>query len=151
VRNLRTNAITPQFHFVADQRFETVMGGLNPSLKFDLTDPENIGTFLKTRWDTDDRDHALEHWDPEIDGEMPPLGPEWDTHPIDRQDLPANPDLWVPHSLPPRVRFQDPSGTQQQEPAKSAAPPPVVILPPAAPDPQPQRAPTLTIDTVRLW
>jgi hypothetical protein len=30
------------------------MGGLNPSLKFDLTDPENIGTFLKTRWDTDD-------------------------------------------------------------------------------------------------
>jgi hypothetical protein len=40
-------------YFVADQRFETVMGGLNPSLKFDLTDPENIGTFLKTRWDTD--------------------------------------------------------------------------------------------------
>jgi hypothetical protein len=45
------------------------MGGLNPSLKFDLTDPENIGTFLKTHWDTDDQDHALEqltvkchHW-----------------------------------------------------------------------------------------
>jgi hypothetical protein len=101
VRNLRTSAITPQFHFVADQRFETVMGGVNPSLKFDLTDPENIGTFLKTRWDTDDRDHALEHWDPEIDGEMPPLGPEWDTHPIDGQDLPVNPDLRGPHSLPP--------------------------------------------------
>jgi hypothetical protein len=97
VRNLRTSAITPQFHFVADQRFETVMGGLNPSLKFDLTDPENIGTFLKTRWDTDDQDHALEHWDPEIDGEMPPLGPEWDTHPIDGQDLPVNPDLGGPH------------------------------------------------------
>ena len=81
----------PQFHFVADQRFETVMGGLNPSLELDLSDPETIGTFLKTHWDTDDRDHALEHWDPEIDGEMPPLGPEWDTHPIDGQDLPVNP------------------------------------------------------------
>jgi hypothetical protein len=147
VRNLRTSAITPQFHFVADQRFETVMGGLNPSLKLDLTDPENIGTFLKTRWDTDDRDHTLEHWDPEIDGEMP-LGPEWDTHPIDGQDLPVNPDLRGPHSLPPRVRFQEPNGAQQQnEPATPADPPPIIILPPAAPNPVPQHAPTLTIDT----
>jgi hypothetical protein len=149
VRNLRTSAITPQFHFVTDQRFETVMGGLNPSLKFDLTDPENIGTFLKTHWDTDDRDHALEHWDPEIDGDMPPLVPEWDTHPIDGQDLPVNPDLRGPHSLPPRVRFQEPNDTQQRqhEPAAPAAPPPVIILPPTTQDPAPQRAPTLTVDT----
>jgi hypothetical protein len=49
VRNLCSNSIMPQFHFVADQRFETVMGGLNPSLKLDLTDPKNIRTFLKTR------------------------------------------------------------------------------------------------------
>jgi hypothetical protein len=63
----------PQFHFIADQQFETVMGGLNPSLKLDLTDPKNIGTFLNTRWDTNDQDHALKHWDPEVDGEMPPL------------------------------------------------------------------------------
>jgi hypothetical protein len=148
VRNLRTSAVTPQFHFVADQRFETVMGGQNPSLKFDLTDPENIGTFLKTHWDTDDRDHALEHWDPEIDGEMPPLGPEWDTHPIDGQDLPVNPNLRGPHSLPPRVRFQEPNETQQQqhEPAAPADPPPIIILPPTIQDPAPQRAPTLTID-----
>jgi hypothetical protein len=148
VRNLRTNAIMPQFHFVTDQRFETIMGGLNPSLKFELTDPENIWTFLKTCWDTDDRDHALEHWDPGIDSEMPPLGPEWDTHPIDGQDLPMNPDLRGPHSLPPRVRFREPTGTQQpNEPAEPAAPPPIIILLPAAPDPGPQCALTLTIDT----
>jgi hypothetical protein len=83
VRNLRSNFITPQFHFVADQQFETVMGCLNPSLKLNVTDPENIGMFLKTRWDTNDRDHALEHWDPEVDGEMPPLHQEWEQHPID--------------------------------------------------------------------
>jgi hypothetical protein len=125
------------------------MGGLNPSLKLDLNDPETIGTFLKTHWDTDDRDHALEHWDPEIDGEMPPLGPEWDTHPIDGQDLPVNPDLRGPHSLPPRVRFRDPNETQQQqhEPAATADPPPVIALPPTTQEPAPQRAPTLTIDT----
>jgi hypothetical protein len=135
-------------HFVADQRFETVMGGLNPSLKFDLTDPKNIGTFLKTRWDTDDQDHALEHWDPEIDGEMPPLGPEWDTHPIHGQDLPMHPDLREPHPLPQRVRFQEPNKTQQRnEPAAPAAPPPIIFIPPAAPDPGPQCALTLTIDT----
>jgi hypothetical protein len=71
----------PQFHFVADQQFETVMGRLNPSLKLDLTDPETIGTFLKTRWDINDRDHALEHWDPEVDGKIPPLHREWEQHP----------------------------------------------------------------------
>jgi hypothetical protein len=59
--------MSPQFHFIADQWFETFMGGLSPSLKLDLPDPEAIRTFLKTRWDTDDRDHALDHWDPEID------------------------------------------------------------------------------------
>jgi hypothetical protein len=79
---------------------------------------------------------------------MPPLGPEWDTHPIDGQDLPVNPDLRGPHSLPPRVRFQEPNDTQQlNEPAAPGNPPPIIILPPAAPDPMPQRAPTLTIDT----
>jgi hypothetical protein len=59
VRNLQSNSITPQFHFVAHQQFETMMGGLNPSLKLDLTDPKTIGTSPKTRWDTNDRDHAL--------------------------------------------------------------------------------------------
>jgi hypothetical protein len=98
-------------------------------------------------WDTHPIDRQ-EHWDPEIDGEMPPLGPEWDTHPIDRQDLPMNPDLRGPHSLPPRVRFREPNETQQQnEPAAPADPPPIIILPPAAPNQVPQRAPTLTIDT----
>jgi hypothetical protein len=79
---------------------------------------------------------------------MPPLGPEWDTHPIDGQDLPVNPDLRGPHSLPPRVRFREPNDTQQQnELAAPADPPPIIILPPAAPNPVPQCAPTLTVDT----
>jgi hypothetical protein len=60
----------------------------------------------------------------------------------------VNPDLRGPHSLPPRVRFREPNDTQQQhEPSAPADPPPVIILPPAAPNPAPQRAPTLTIDT----
>jgi hypothetical protein len=83
----------PQFHFVADQRFETVMGSLNPSIKFDLTDSEPIGTFLKTQWDTDDCDHALKHWDPEVDGEMPPLHCAWEQPPIDGQEVPMHPNL----------------------------------------------------------
>jgi hypothetical protein len=91
------------YHQVSLAAADTLLSKAQFKHEADLTDPENIGTFLKTRWDTDDRDHALEHWDPEIDGEMPPLGPEWDTHPIDGQDLPVNPDLRGPHSLPPRV------------------------------------------------
>jgi hypothetical protein len=73
----------------------------------------------------------------------------WAQIPINGQDLPVNPDLRGPHSLPPRVRFQEPNETQQQrhEPAAPADPPPVIILPPTTQDPAPQRAPTLTIDT----
>jgi hypothetical protein len=61
----------------------------------------------------------------------------------------VNPDLRGPHSLPPRVRFQEPNDAQQRQhkPAAPAAPPPVIILPPTTQGPAPQRAPTLTIDT----
>jgi hypothetical protein len=70
-------------------------------------------------------------------------------YPIDGQDLPVNPDLRGPHSLPPRVRFREPNDTpqRQHEPAAQADPPPVIILPPTTQDPTPQCTPTLTIDT----
>jgi hypothetical protein len=77
------------------------MGGLSPSLKLDLNDPEAAGPFLKMQWDTDDHDHTLEHRDPEVTGEIPPLNQEWEQHPINRQEFPANPDLQGPHPLPP--------------------------------------------------
>ena len=87
VLNLQTGKITPQFHYIIDNKFTTVPGGIagrsTPAITQDA-----LNIFLRSKFDTEDREYALADWDPSIDGDLPPL--QWDEHPpsIDGQLLP---------------------------------------------------------------
>ena len=110
VRNLQTEFISPQFHYVTDQRFETVPGGLQGKTLIELTD-ETYQHFLKNRWDTD-RDYALEDYDPEVDGKIPVSAADtWQHKPVEGLQLPEDDDLPPPAPDPPfsprLVTFED--------------------------------------------
>jgi hypothetical protein len=47
VGNLHTESITPQYHLVTTQHFETILGGLSPTL-FTNLDASGLGEFFKT-------------------------------------------------------------------------------------------------------
>ena len=97
ILNLKTGAISPQFHIVYDELFTTV------STEFDIDLEENWIDLWKHS-----REFYLEDWDPSIDGELPPLDPDFDNSDSDSDDddndLPFDPpdrgtmDHW---QLPP--------------------------------------------------
>jgi len=70
IRNLWTNYVTPQFHVVYDQPFFMVAGGVQ-QCSLQQLDPNNFQIYLKGKWATDDRVHALADWDPQLDGPLP--------------------------------------------------------------------------------
>jgi hypothetical protein len=82
IRNLRTDYVSPQFHVVYDEKFETV-----PSLTV-VDQVENWTDLFVTA-----RDNYLEGHDPDTDGPIPALAPEWT---IDDENVQAAP-------LPPAV------------------------------------------------
>jgi hypothetical protein len=53
----------------------------------DITKDE-LQLFLKGRWDTSDRENALEDWDTKTDGPLPKTPPEYEDHSIDGRLLP---------------------------------------------------------------
>ena len=67
VLNIKTGHISPQFHVVYDERFETVAS----DKKVDLTE-----TWIDL-WQNS-REFYLEDWDPLVDGPYPPLDPDYD-------------------------------------------------------------------------
>ncbi|MGI9570923.1 MAG: hypothetical protein ACR2PH_14585, partial [Desulfobulbia bacterium] len=115
ILNLRTRSITPQFHFVVDQKFTTVPGGQLDRTLPEITDGE-VEFFIKSSWNTDDHVDALDSWEPSVDGQRPALAPEWDPTPP-APDAPQD-------ILPPPTHHPPPS-----------APPAPPVAPPAPPDP----------------
>ena len=125
ILNLKTGSITPQFHFVVDQKFTTVPGGQMDRTLPEITDGE-VEFFIKSSWNTDDRVDALDSWDPSVDGQRPTLAPEWNPTPISDPELPFIP------SQPQATNHPPPTAP----PTAPPAPPPVPTAPPApAPDP----------------
>jgi hypothetical protein len=70
IRNINSNHVSPQFHFIADPRFETVTGGLQGRSITDIT-ADTLHLFLKRQWDSTDREFSLSDWDTTVDGELP--------------------------------------------------------------------------------
>jgi hypothetical protein len=70
IRNINSNHVSPQFHFIADPRFETVTGGLQGRSIADIT-ADTLHLFLKRQWDSTDREFSLSDWDTTVDGELP--------------------------------------------------------------------------------
>ncbi len=66
IRNLKTGSISPQYHVVIDEKFETIAS----SRRVDMTE----------RWETlfqTSREHYLPEHNPDLDGPLPPLDDEW--------------------------------------------------------------------------
>ena len=78
--NLRTGSITPQFHFIVNQKFTTVPGGQGGWSLAELTD-DKLCFFIRDHWDTDSHVDSLDSWDPQHDGPKPPLPDEWQVQP----------------------------------------------------------------------
>ena len=93
VRNLVTGAVSPQFHTIHDQSFDTVVGGLRDRPLHELTD-DSFRLYLRSKWNTSDHDHLLSDWDENVDGPLPDHPPYWDDAPprIDGTRLPADID-----------------------------------------------------------
>ena len=132
IRNLRTNSITPQYHYVIDQLFTTVPGGQSGRTMQELTEDE-LQIYLKNKWDTPDRVDSLENWDHRLDPELPELAPEWSPI-LDGSVLP-DPDEGI---RVPRLNTRN----QQRLPSNSRRHSPPAPLPPQPPDdsaPRPRR------------
>ena len=107
IRNLTTGSITPQYHIVVDEKFETVAS----TRDLDLT--ECLNNLFRNS-----REHYLGDHDPERDGPLPPLDAEWlDAEEIDQQRQPRN-------------RTHEPRGPI---PARQPPPPNQPMPPPPAP------------------
>jgi len=98
ILNIRTGAISPQFHIVYDEWFETV----TTDMVVDLEE-----TWLDLWMNA--RDFYLEEWDPEIDGPLPIMmqipdeQPEEDRVDVKRRDMSIRTPSW--HDIeeaPPR-------------------------------------------------
>jgi hypothetical protein len=101
IRHLTTNSITPQFHYVIDQKFTTVPGGQSGRNIEELT-INQLELYIQSQWDTDNRVDALENWNEHDDGRKPPLPSEWRDDGINGSTLP-DPDVADKR----RLRFQD--------------------------------------------
>jgi hypothetical protein len=88
IRNINSNHVSPQFHFVADPRFETVTGGLQGRSIAEIT-ADTLHLFLKRQWNSTDREFSLSDWDTTVDGELPGTPPGYEPTPLP----PAYPDL----------------------------------------------------------
>ena len=135
ILNIRTGAITPQFHVVYDERFETV----TTDMSLDLSE-----TWIDL-WQGS-REFYLDDWDPTLDGPLPELDPEFktDSEPQDdsssssssssddsgkqgepgfprKQDHPPRSVGWFDVEVAPP---QQQSSSQPQQPASSNAPDP---------------------------
>jgi hypothetical protein len=82
IQNIRTDAVSPQFHVIYDQKFDTMVGGIMERRAQDITKDE-LQLFLKGRWDTSDRENSLEDWDTQTDDPLPKTPPEYKDHSID--------------------------------------------------------------------
>jgi hypothetical protein len=88
IKNLRTETITPQYHVVVDEKFETVAS----------TRDLNLTTTLDNLFKTS-RDNALEDFDPETEGPAPILDNEW----LDDDEIEARSSdrERIPNRIPP--------------------------------------------------
>ena len=143
ILNLKTGSITPQFHFVVDQKFTTVPGGQMDRTLPEITDGE-VEFFIKSSWETDDHVDALDSWDQSVDGQRPTLAPEWNPTPISDPEL-ENPII-PPQSSPTRrsPRNHPPSAPQASQE------PPVPPQAPPAPDPDEELPSRLLDDALQM-
>ena len=68
--NLKTGCVSPQFHYIADQKFTTVPGGLS-GRKLPAITADELQLWMKTQYDSPDRDFALDGWDEKFNGPLP--------------------------------------------------------------------------------
>lgn len=87
VRHLLTGSITPQFHYVIDQKFTTVSGGQSGRSLDEMTTNE-LQFFITSTWSTENHVVALDSWDDNEDGVRPSLSDEWTPNRLDPTILP---------------------------------------------------------------
>jgi len=103
VCNLQTNYVTPQYHVMYDQCFDTVYGGLQVRT-IEQLDKDKLQIYLRSKWGTDDHVNMLSKWDTLIDGPLPDMPLLWndeeDTIPIVPLMPPASSAVSLPLPSP---------------------------------------------------
>lgn len=132
ILNVRTGAISPQYHVVYDELFETV-------------NSENVADLSEVWIDLwlNAREFYLDGWDEEVEGPFPSLDPSYqgtsDAQDDDEDDKQGEPSDADPVPLHPPVNQGEPSGWFDVEENSPQTPQPQQQQQQPQPQPQPQQ------------
>jgi hypothetical protein len=114
IRNLQTGHISPQYHVIYDQTFDTVTGGMQERAPVELT-ADTFHLYLRSKWDGEDRINALSDWDPQVDGELPNCPLSWDEETqLDTRRLASDVDYQNVRFAPPTTENTQPDSVRRR-------------------------------------